>query len=244
MVNALSIIRCSRVFRELFPSIGRVDNSHSAHQPAGDCFCILIWLECTEQDFSNCVKKGCSAICPDGENVQITDIAWYSYLVPRFPNYWKGKQARKIVQDNEVDHTDLFHGRFVLANTEDLHDKIGQLSNRVRALEDALAESHASVSHDPHPLLTEELLRIKHPLERERPNDAPPKEEQAEVSDPLDSMGSLWVVSVNLYLGLPLIFLRAISEKGRSTFFGQTANSWVRKHITLTSELTYSLWLW
>lgn len=79
----------------------------------------------------------------------------------------------------------------MLANTEDLHDKIGQLSNRVRALEDALAESHASVSHDPHPLLTEELLRIKHPLERERPNDAPPKEEQAEVSDPLDSMGSL-----------------------------------------------------
>lgn len=123
---------------------------------------------------SNCVKKGCSAICPEG-------------------SLTTGKG-----------------NRFVLANTEALHDKINELSNRVRHLEDALAQSHAQNSTYPHPLLAEELLQIKRPLERERMDVSPAvKEEESETNDTIDSIGSL-----------------SISYGGRSTFYGQTANSW------------------
>ncbi|KAJ7623430.1 hypothetical protein FB45DRAFT_925655 [Roridomyces roridus] len=122
---------------------------------------------------SNCVKKGCSAICPDG-------------------SLTTGKG-----------------NRFVLANTEVLHDKIGELSNRIRALEDGLAQSHGHHSLQPHPLLVPELLNIKRPLERER-LDAPPKQEPSESqTDGVDAMGSL-----------------SIADGGRSTFYGQAANSW------------------
>ncbi|EAU85818.2 hypothetical protein CC1G_05035 [Coprinopsis cinerea okayama7 len=51
--------------------------------------------------------------------------------------------------------------RFILANTEQLHEKIGQLSDRVRQLEDALQSLQSQVSPHPHPLLTPELLKIK-----------------------------------------------------------------------------------
>ncbi|KAJ3827826.1 fungal-specific transcription factor domain-containing protein [Lentinula raphanica] len=99
--------------------------------------------------------------------------------------------------------------RFVLANTEDLHDKISQLATRVRQLEDALAHSHRISSSQPHPLLSDELLQIKRPLERERTDGTPTKEKKPDTNDTIDAMGSL-----------------SISERGRSTFFGQTANSW------------------
>lgn len=46
---------------------------------------------------------------------------------------------------------------FILANTAELHDKISQLSERVRLLEDAL--QHATSPS--HPLLAPELLSIK-----------------------------------------------------------------------------------
>jgi hypothetical protein len=89
-----------------------------------------------------------------------------------------------------------FGCRFVLANTEALHDKINELSNRVRHLEDALARSHAANSTYPHPLLTEELLQIKRPLERERMDISPAiKEEKPEANDNIDSIGSLYVAS-------------------------------------------------
>jgi hypothetical protein len=80
----------------------------------------------------------------------------------------------------------------VLADTEVLHDKIGELANRVRQLEDGLAQSHSLHSLQPHPLLAAELLKIKRPLERER-LDAP-KEQKPEVNsnnEGVDAMGSL-----------------------------------------------------
>ncbi|KAF4610477.1 hypothetical protein D9613_006768 [Agrocybe pediades] len=98
--------------------------------------------------------------------------------------------------------------RFVLANTEALHEKITILANRVRHLEDGLAAAHALTSHQPHPLLSDELLQIKRPLERER-LDVPPSEEKQESEENIDSLGSL-----------------SISNDGRSTFFGRTASSW------------------
>lgn len=51
--------------------------------------------------------------------------------------------------------------RFVLANTDKLHAKLLDMSQRIRQLEDALQISHASLSHNPHPLLCEELLQVK-----------------------------------------------------------------------------------
>jgi hypothetical protein len=80
---------------------------------------------------------------------------------------------------------------FVLANTETLHEKIGDLSNRVRQLEDALAESHSAITHERHPLLSADLLAIKRPLEREKmePSILPTAEDEAD--DAADAMGSL-----------------------------------------------------
>ncbi|KAL1746787.1 fungal-specific transcription factor domain-containing protein [Schizophyllum fasciatum] len=123
---------------------------------------------------TNCVKKGCGAICP---NDSLTT--------------GKGN-------------------RFVLANTEDLHEKIQQLAQRVRTLEDALAESHAhNDPHNPHPLLANELLQIKRPLERERKAEPNPIPIDEDARGTTAAMGSL-----------------AITESGRSTFFGTTANSY------------------
>ncbi|KAL1716515.1 fungal-specific transcription factor domain-containing protein [Schizophyllum commune] len=123
---------------------------------------------------TNCVKKGCGAICP---NDSLTT--------------GKGN-------------------RFVLANTEDLHEKIQQLALRVRTLEDALAESHSlNDPHNPHPLLANELLQIKRPLERERKSEPNPVPVDEDTKVTTAAMGSL-----------------AITESGRSTFFGTTANSW------------------
>ncbi|PFH45910.1 hypothetical protein AMATHDRAFT_70915 [Amanita thiersii Skay4041] len=99
--------------------------------------------------------------------------------------------------------------RFVLANTEALHEKINELANRVRQLEDALRESHSLNSSESHPLLCEELLQIKRPLERERIDQHPTVEEKLDAADAIDALGSL-----------------SISHGGRSNFFGTTANSW------------------
>jgi hypothetical protein len=98
--------------------------------------------------------------------------------------------------------------RFILANTEVLHDKIGVLSTRVRQLEDALAEAYAVYNNERHPLLSDELLQIKRPLERESRNEMPSPPE-AETAEAIDAVGSL-----------------SISDNGRTNFYGQTANSY------------------
>ncbi|KAI0781976.1 hypothetical protein C8Q75DRAFT_728229 [Abortiporus biennis] len=51
--------------------------------------------------------------------------------------------------------------RFILANTEQLHEKIKSMSERIRQLEDALQSVYARVAPDEHPLLRQELLLIK-----------------------------------------------------------------------------------
>ncbi|KAF8343443.1 hypothetical protein F5887DRAFT_972939 [Amanita rubescens] len=99
--------------------------------------------------------------------------------------------------------------RFVLANTESLHDKISELANRVRQLEDALHESHSIHSSEQHPLLADDLLQIKRPLERDRADQISIKEERTDGTDTIDALGSL-----------------SISQNGRANFYGQTANSW------------------
>lgn len=51
--------------------------------------------------------------------------------------------------------------RFILAGAEQLHEKIFQLSDRVRQLEDGLEILQSQCSNQPHPLLSPELLKIK-----------------------------------------------------------------------------------
>ena len=57
---------------------------------------------------------------------------------------------------------------FILANTEELHAKIAEMSERIQQLEDALAHLQSSVSADNHPLLRSDLLRIKSSAELHR----------------------------------------------------------------------------
>ncbi|KZT09905.1 uncharacterized protein LAESUDRAFT_722057 [Laetiporus sulphureus 93-53] len=98
--------------------------------------------------------------------------------------------------------------RFVLANTVVLHEKINALANRVRQLEDALQDAYSHISLEPHPLLSEELLQIKRPLERETQEEAQ-QEPEAGITEAIDAVGSL-------YLG----------DSGHTKFFGTTANAW------------------
>ncbi|PFH47639.1 hypothetical protein AMATHDRAFT_77107 [Amanita thiersii Skay4041] len=64
--------------------------------------------------------------------------------------------------------------RFILADTEQLHSKISEMSHRIRQLEDALAILQSTVSDEKHPLLSEELLKIKFGAEALSPKKSNP----------------------------------------------------------------------
>lgn len=87
---------------------------------------------------------------------------------------------------------------------------------------DALRAANTQLSPDPHPLLSDELLKIKHPLQRESsdsaPDGAPPVDvkEEAPATDIVDSVGSL-----------------SVAENGRTKFYGNSANSYVRESTPL-----------
>lgn len=53
--------------------------------------------------------------------------------------------------------------RFILANTEQLHSKIHEMSEHIRRLEEALQSS--SSSSDAHPLLQPDMLNVKSTME-------------------------------------------------------------------------------
>ncbi|KIM34296.1 hypothetical protein M408DRAFT_59666 [Serendipita vermifera MAFF 305830] len=64
--------------------------------------------------------------------------------------------------------------KLILANTEDLHQRLEQYSLRIRELETALSSLQAKHSDDPHPLLSpDQLLTGSIRKEEEDPNDAP-----------------------------------------------------------------------
>ncbi|TEB32701.1 hypothetical protein FA13DRAFT_1662397 [Coprinellus micaceus] len=103
--------------------------------------------------------------------------------------------------------------RFVLADTEKLHTKIGIMSDRIRQLEDALAITDGS-----HPLLSRDLLRIKSSLELHSAVEDHDKEtvttvgkveeEETEETGYIDAFGTL-----------------AIRDDGAATFYGRSAGS-------------------
>ena len=69
--------------------------------------------------------------------------------------------------------------RFILANTEQLHEKIKIMSERIRKLEEALKEDHSHLSSTEHPLLRQDLLLIKKSPELfgiDQQQQAPPSE--------------------------------------------------------------------
>ncbi|KAF8661287.1 hypothetical protein AX16_001386 [Volvariella volvacea WC 439] len=102
--------------------------------------------------------------------------------------------------------------RFVLASTQELHEKISELCIRIRELEDALRESHMQHTTEQHPLLTPELLQIKAPLQREAPafRNAQSNAVKEEESNPdvVDAFGSL-----------------SLGQGGQAKYYGGIANS-------------------
>jgi len=61
----------------------------------------------------------------------------------------------------------------VLANTEELHNKIEVMSARIRELEEALGQMHSEKSDLPHPLLADSITVISHD-NPESPSSNPP----------------------------------------------------------------------
>jgi hypothetical protein len=101
---------------------------------------------------------------------------------------------------------------FVLADTEKLHQKIADMSDRIRQLEDALAILQSTLTLEPHPLLHRDLLKIKSSIELHSAVDAdskaPKEQEDSEDTQYIDSFGTL-----------------AIRDDGAATFYGRSAGS-------------------
>ncbi|KAJ6520347.1 fungal-specific transcription factor domain-containing protein [Mycena sanguinolenta] len=95
--------------------------------------------------------------------------------------------------------------RFILADTNQLHAKIAEMSQRIRQLEEALAILQAVVSNERHPLLATDLLSIKFAAEAPiRPD--PPAPEQAPAI--IDALGTL-----------------TLGNAGEVKYFGRSAGS-------------------
>jgi hypothetical protein len=146
-----------------------------------------------------------------------SDYYWRPHqltVISRVSYHWTGQSVRHSEKVYIMFGSNSSY-RFVLASTQELHEKITELCSRVRDLEDALRTSHAQNSNEPHPMLTDELLRVKAPLQRE----APPRhqttinqQEEENNPDVIDSFGTL-----------------AINGAGHTSYYSQFANSWVSK---------------
>ncbi|KAF8582757.1 hypothetical protein K439DRAFT_1661654 [Ramaria rubella] len=114
--------------------------------------CRRLKLKCDKnKPCSNCVRRGCASICPQGRMVS------------------KGS-------------------RFILADTEQLHEKIDALIGRVHQLESALEKSHSLHSSEPHPLLGVELRLIATPVDSKIPSNPELAQKEKEM---VDTMGIL-----------------------------------------------------
>ncbi|PCH36758.1 hypothetical protein WOLCODRAFT_127620 [Wolfiporia cocos MD-104 SS10] len=107
--------------------------------------------------------------------------------------------------------------RFILADTDRLHRKIAEMSDRIRQLEDALALLQSSVSREAHPLLARDFLTIKSGLELhvassrngENGGTGDGGDDGAEEdSQYIDAFGTL-----------------AVRDDGAATFYGRSAGS-------------------
>ena len=96
--------------------------------------------------------------------------------------------------------------RFILADTDQLHRKISEMSERIRQLEDALAIFQAGISSDRHPLLRDELLTIKFGPEVRRTVDD--EHTRNALAQSIDALGTL-----------------TIGDHGETKYVGRTGGS-------------------
>lgn len=157
----------------------------------------------------SCKRRGCAAICPNGSLIT-------------------GQGTRFVAISLCCTKDSLYANRFVLADTEKLHQKISEMSDRIRQLEDALASLQSSISSEPHPLLSRDLMNIKSSIELHAAIEEGAKAQQArsevdgrtitagdgDGENVIDAFGTL-----------------AISNDGASMFYGRSAGSEVSKHL-------------
>ncbi|KAG1819148.1 uncharacterized protein BJ212DRAFT_1344338 [Suillus subaureus] len=114
--------------------------------------------------------------------------------------------------------------RFVLADTEKLHQKIAQMSDRIRQLEDALSMLQASPGEQ-HPLLHRDLLDIKSIIDLHAAVDeetaGKSKQEVDDDSQYIESFGTL-----------------AIRDDGAATFYGPSAGSEGESAVSSTPDFS------
>lgn len=109
-------------------------------------------------------------------------------------------------------------GKMLLADTEQLHEKIRVMSARIRSLEDALQTLHSRFTRQTHPLLTADQLNVKSTLEIPEvtsPHRSP--SEPQEVLAHTDAIGTL-----------------VDSNAGAPAFFGTSASAEVRMPLLAT----------
>ncbi|KAF9030945.1 hypothetical protein BDZ89DRAFT_1064266 [Hymenopellis radicata] len=97
--------------------------------------------------------------------------------------------------------------RFVLADTSQLHNKISEMGQRIRQLEDALAIFQAGVSTEVHPLLREDLLAIKFGPDATQTTETEKRTKDISI-DSIDALGTL-----------------TIGDRGEGRYFGRSAGS-------------------
>ncbi|KAF7313707.1 Zn(2)-C6 fungal-type domain-containing protein [Mycena chlorophos] len=152
--------------------------------------CRRLKLKCDKKlPCSSCVRRGCPSLCPLGslssQGKHRTSLSKYLVLIFRS----KGT-------------------RFVLASTDHLHTKIGEMGQRIRQLEDALAIFQSSTgSNETHPLLRDELLSIKFGPEKGTTTDKQSKPKETP-PDSIDALGTL-----------------TIDDDGEGRYFGRSAGS-------------------
>ncbi|KAF8656067.1 hypothetical protein AX16_002767 [Volvariella volvacea WC 439] len=98
--------------------------------------------------------------------------------------------------------------RFILADTEQLHQKISEMSHRIRSLEDGLAILQASVSNERHPLLRDDLLKVKFGAETLRSDKKSLKHLEEQTKQSIDALGTL-----------------TLTDEGDVKYFGSSAGS-------------------
>lgn len=96
--------------------------------------------------------------------------------------------------------------RFVLSDTDELHQKITEMSQRIRQLEDALGLLQSNISSEKHPLLRDELLMIKYGPEQQLTDDLDPPGNP--IFEPMEAFGTL-----------------TIGDDGETRYFGASAGS-------------------
>ncbi|KAJ7146435.1 fungal-specific transcription factor domain-containing protein [Mycena epipterygia] len=118
--------------------------------------------------------------------------------------------------------------RLILANTEELHDRIEHLCGRIRELEDALRVLQETMSDRPHPLLRTDLLHIKtvppHPAS-DGSSSSPSGSRNSSSTLASDEIPDLLPARSEEENFIDAFGTLTIGLHGESSFLGQTARS-------------------